>query len=122
MMMAIINMSFEEVKVDKHKFKSKFQLFEYIKRSARELYGSTYAKPIIVKYGKDDGSSSDHEVGKSENYEVEIPTGKLFVGCVIPYMAVGQILATSEVTFSEPCTVWGGRLTDILCRIFSVNS
>ena len=61
MMMAIINMSFEEVKVDKHKFKSKFQLFEYIKRSARELYGSTYAKPIVVKYGKNDGSSSDDE-------------------------------------------------------------
>ena len=61
MMMAIINMSFEEVKVDKHKFKSKFQLFEYIKRSARELYGSTYAKPIVVKYGKNDGLSSDDE-------------------------------------------------------------
>ena len=61
MMMAIINMSFEEVKVDKHKFKSKFQLFEYIKRSTRELYGSTYAKPIVVKYGKNDGSSSDDE-------------------------------------------------------------
>ena len=64
MMMAIINMSFEEVKVDKHKFKSKFQLFDYIKRSARELYGSTYAKPIVVKYGKNDGSSSDHEVSR----------------------------------------------------------
>ena len=61
MMMAIINMAFEEVKVHKEKFKSRFQLFEYIRRSAKELYGSTYAKPITVKYGKNDGSSSDHE-------------------------------------------------------------
>ena len=29
--------------------------------ASRELYGTTYAKPIVVKYGKDDGSSSDHE-------------------------------------------------------------
>ena len=53
MMMAIINMSFEEVKVDKHKFKSKFQLFEYIKRSARdELYKTGLPGKLILSKRK----------------------------------------------------------------------
>ena len=107
MMMAIINMSFEEVKVDKHKFKSKFQLFEYIKRSARELYGSTYAKPIVVKYGKNDGSSSDDEASLmsirraivSDKPDTLVHIRLTLYGCPTPLKSPPRVLCTLALSY-----------------------
>ena len=107
MMMAIINMSFEEVKVDKHKFKSKFQLFEYIKRSARELYGSTYAKPIVVKYGKNDGSSSDDEASLmsirhaivSDKPDILVHIRLTLYGCPTPLKSPPRVLCTLALSY-----------------------
>ena len=39
MMMAIINMAFEEIKAQKNTYKSKFDIMAYIKRSGNELSG-----------------------------------------------------------------------------------
>ena len=39
MMMAIINMAFEEIKSEKNAYKNKFEIIEYIKRTTRELTG-----------------------------------------------------------------------------------
>ena len=39
MMMAIINMAFEDIKSQTDRFKNKFEIIEYIKRSCRELTG-----------------------------------------------------------------------------------
>ena len=39
MMMAIINMAFEDIKSQTDKFKNKFEIMEYIKRSCKELSG-----------------------------------------------------------------------------------
>lgn len=39
MMMAIINMAFEDIKSQTDRFKNKFEIIEYIKRSTRELTG-----------------------------------------------------------------------------------
>ena len=39
MMMAIINMAFEEIKSQSEAYKNKFEIMEYIKRSTRELTG-----------------------------------------------------------------------------------
>ena len=39
MMMAIINLAFEDIKSQKDTYKNKFEIMEYIKRSARELSG-----------------------------------------------------------------------------------
>ena len=62
MMMAIINLSFEEIKAHKDKYQSKFQLLEFIKRTAKELAGTRLADPIRVKYkGEEDDSSGDEE-------------------------------------------------------------
>ena len=40
MMMAIINMAFEDIKSQTDRFKNKFEIIEYIKRSTRELSGT----------------------------------------------------------------------------------
>ena len=39
MMMAIINMAFEEIKNEKEGYQNKFEIITYIKRSVRELTG-----------------------------------------------------------------------------------
>ena len=39
MMMAIINMAFEEIKSQSEAYKNKFEIMEYIKRSTRKLTG-----------------------------------------------------------------------------------
>ena len=39
MMMAIINMAFEEIKSQSEAYKNKFEIMEYIKRSTKELTG-----------------------------------------------------------------------------------
>jgi len=39
MMMAIINLAFEDIKSQKDTYKNKFEIMEYNKRSARELSG-----------------------------------------------------------------------------------
>ena len=39
MMMAIINMAFEDIKSQTEQFKNKFEIMEYIKRSTKELTG-----------------------------------------------------------------------------------
>ena len=40
MMMAIINMAFEDIKKQTDAFKNKFEIMEYIKRSCKELSGA----------------------------------------------------------------------------------
>ena len=39
MMMAIINMAFEDIKNAKEGYENKFEIMDYIKRSVRELTG-----------------------------------------------------------------------------------
>ena len=39
MMMAIINMAFEDIKSQSEAYKNKFEIIQYIKRSIRELTG-----------------------------------------------------------------------------------
>ena len=41
MMMAIINMAFEDIKSQTEQFKNKFEIMEYIRRSVKELSGVT---------------------------------------------------------------------------------
>ena len=50
MMMAIINLSFEEIKSNKEQYKNKFELMEYVKRSAKEMIGMIVAEPIVPVY------------------------------------------------------------------------
>ena len=50
MMMAIINLAFEEIKENKDQYKNKFELIEYIKRSVKEMIGITVAEPIVPIY------------------------------------------------------------------------
>ena len=42
MMMAIINLAFEEIKSAKDAYQNKFEIMEYIKRSTKELVGTGY--------------------------------------------------------------------------------
>ena len=39
MMMAIINMAFEDIKNKKDAYQNKFEIIEYIKRTTREMTG-----------------------------------------------------------------------------------
>jgi hypothetical protein len=50
MMMAIINLSFEEIKNNNEQYKNKFELLEYVKRTAREMAGVLIAEPIVPIY------------------------------------------------------------------------
>ena len=56
MMMAIINMAFEDIKAQGDSFKNKFEIIEYIKRSTKELSGVGMAKRELPVYkGDKDG-------------------------------------------------------------------
>lgn len=50
MMMAIINFAFEDIKNNVQQYKNKFELLEYMKRSAKEMLGLTVAEPIRPIY------------------------------------------------------------------------
>ena len=50
MMMAIINLSFEEIKNNNEQYKNKFELIEYVKRTAKEMAGVLVAEPIVPVY------------------------------------------------------------------------
>ena len=50
MMMAIINLSFEEIKNNGEQYKNKFELIEYVKRTAKEMIGVMVAEPIVPVY------------------------------------------------------------------------
>ena len=50
MMMAIINLSFEEIKSNKEQYKNKFELVDYVKRTTKEMLGVLVAEPIFPVY------------------------------------------------------------------------
>ena len=50
MMMAIINLSFEEIKNNNEQYKNKFELLDYVKRSGKEMMGLLVAEPIVPVY------------------------------------------------------------------------
>ena len=50
MMMAIINLAFEEIKDHKEQYKNKFELVDYVKRTAKEMIGIEVAEPIVPIY------------------------------------------------------------------------
>ena len=50
MMMAIINLAFEEIKANKSQYQNKFELVDYVKRSGKEMIGTQIAEPIVAKY------------------------------------------------------------------------
>ena len=72
MMIAIINMAFEEIKENEGKYQSRFKLTEYIKKVTREVVGLDLAKPIDVKFMEhqdedDEEELDDTQVGKLES-------------------------------------------------------
>ena len=69
MMMAIINLSFEEIKTQKDAFQNKFELMDYIKRSIREMVGITLAEPIVPIY-KDNASKKDQRLSAENSEEL----------------------------------------------------
>ena len=66
MMMAIINMAFEDIKAQGDSFKNKFEIIEYIKRSTKELSGVRMAKRELPVYkgNKDVEDMAGEERGK----------------------------------------------------------
>ena len=64
MMMAIINMAFEDIKAQGDSFKNKFEIMEYIKRSTKEISGVQMAKRDLPVYKGDKDGSNDTEEGE----------------------------------------------------------
>ena len=64
MMMAIINMAFEDIKAQGDSFKNKFEIIEYIKRSTKELSGVQMAKRELPVYKGDKVGEDTSEEGK----------------------------------------------------------
>ena len=70
MMMAIINLAYEEIKSNKAAYVNKFELLEYIKRTGNEMIGLKLADPIRPKYQdpnepkmlKEDATEKTHRV------------------------------------------------------------
>ena len=60
MMMAIINLAFEEVK--RRSYENRFELMDYVTRTGKEMIGSKIAQPIKPKYKK----KSDKVVPRKE--------------------------------------------------------
>jgi len=50
MMMAIINLSFEEINSNGEQYKNKFELMEYVGRTTKEMIGTQIAEPIEPIY------------------------------------------------------------------------
>jgi hypothetical protein len=50
MMMAIINLAFEEINANAQDYQNKFELVSYVKRTTREMVGTSIAEPIICQY------------------------------------------------------------------------
>ena len=64
MMMAIINMAFEDIKAQGDSFKNKFEIIEYIKRSTKELSGVQMARRELPVYKGDRDVEDMTEEGK----------------------------------------------------------
>ena len=56
MMMAIINLAFEEIKSNKSDFQNKFELVDYVKRTTKEMIGTRIAEPIVPVYSDKQGN------------------------------------------------------------------
>ena len=69
MMMAIINLAFEEVKTKS--YANKFELMNYVSRTAKEMVGIRIADPIIPKY-KSKPTKSLSLMKSSFNYNSKI--------------------------------------------------
>ena len=50
MMMAIINLAFEEIKSNESDYQNRFELVDYIKRTIQEMIGIQLAQPIVPVY------------------------------------------------------------------------
>jgi len=80
MMMAIINLAFEEIKENADQYKNKFELLEYIKRSAKEMIGITVAEPIVPVYMSEENArrwrrqQAAAEGGEPDDGEGEVST------------------------------------------------
>ena len=62
MMMAIINLAFEEIKENADQYQNKFELIAYIRRTCREVVGLTVAKaepPVYLDGNGNDGDDID---------------------------------------------------------------
>ena len=70
MMMAIINLAFEEIKANASDYQNKFELVDYVKRTAREMIGTSVAKPIVPIYADGSGQSGI-EAGQDETNQTE---------------------------------------------------
>lgn len=72
MMMAIINLSFEEIKENKDRYKNKFELLDYMKRTCREMIGVQVAEPIVPKYlGVEGDIDGDGDVDEDDKDPTE---------------------------------------------------
>ena len=68
MMMAIINLAFEEIKANKDDFQNKFELVDYVKRTTKEMVGTQIAEPIVPKYQDEVGEDPlDEELEDEAN-------------------------------------------------------
>lgn len=65
MMMAIINLAFEEIKSNKSDFQNKFELVDYVKRSAKEMIGTQIAEPIVPIYTDGNTPEGEEEVDEA---------------------------------------------------------
>ena len=101
MMMAIINMAFEDIKSQGDSFKNKFEIIEYIKRSSRELSGLKLAQRDLPKYkgNKEDKQDMDHdgepnkgEENKSIEGEFSDKTNQLLDYIEETYLKVSQLI------------------------------
>ena len=69
MMMAIINLAFEEIKANKSDFQSKFDLLNYVKRTTREMVGLNVAEPIVPVYVGDENQNAEEEEDEADTTE-----------------------------------------------------
>ena len=70
MMMAIINLAYEEIKSNKSGYVNKFELVDYVKRTGREMVGLNLAEPIQPKY-KDPNNQEESEDEEDETEKTE---------------------------------------------------
>ena len=61
MMMAIINLAFEEIKSNKSDFQNKFELVDYVKRTTKEMIGVNVAEPIVPIYSDQAGNNQSEQ-------------------------------------------------------------
>ena len=114
MMIAIINIAFDDIKTRKGEYESKFALISYIKRAMRHKLGTDLHEPVVPRYADDedgDGEIDDEEPHVSQGFSEKTD---LFLKYVEDMYIKGTFDKDDQVSSKSFCKCIGKLLKKII--------